>query len=60
VTNPATGAVELIGADSVQGVVQSANGMVNLVGAGGQVLGSFAVSQAGQVILTPATSASAA
>jgi hypothetical protein len=56
VTNPATGAVELVGQGGVVlGVVQQQNGAVYLVGAGGSVLGSFAVNQAnGQIIFTTA------
>jgi len=57
VTNPATGAAELIGqGGTILGVVQQQNGAVNLVGAGGAVLGSFALNQAtGQVILSAAS-----
>jgi hypothetical protein len=59
VTNPETGAVELVGpGGTLLGVVQRRSGAVNLVRAGGAVLGSFAVNQAnGTVIFMPATTA---
>jgi hypothetical protein len=56
-TNPATGVVELIGPNgNLLGFIVQRNGAVDLVGAGGAVLGGFAANEAdGTVIFMPAT-----
>lgn len=56
-TNPATGAVELLGASggTILGVIAQQSNAINLIGAGGTVLGSFAIDQAtGHVLFVPA------
>lgn len=55
VTNPVTGTVELVGPGcSILGVIVARDDTADLIGAGGAVIGTFALGPAtGQVVLSP-------